>query len=154
AAGVINGVASINVLLPGGTPAGTYFIEADYGDPSLNFAASSDVTHSLTINGASTTTTASNVTTSFSQSAQSMPLSATVGRTGGTANEGRVTFTIVDGQGNTIGPAMSSPVTNGQASVDYVLPVGTAAGSYTIQTDYSDDAGDFVASSGQGTLAV
>jgi hypothetical protein len=151
---VSNGAASVNALLPGGTPAGTYFIEADYSDSSGNFASNSDDNQTLTISAADTTTTASNVTTIFSQGAQSVTLNATVTSSGGTVNEGSVTFRIVDSQGNTIGTAMSSTVSNGQASVGYVLPGGTAVGSYTVQADYSDDAGNFVASSGQGTLAV
>jgi hypothetical protein len=149
-----SGVASVNVLLPGGTPAGIYTILASYSDSTGNFAASSDNTHTLTVNAASTTTTASNVTTSFSQSGQSVTLTANVTSSAGAVNEGSVTFTIVDAQGNTIGTATSGAVSNGQASVNFALPSGTAAGSYTIQADYSDSAGNFAASSGQGTLAV
>jgi hypothetical protein len=150
-----SGVASINVLLPGGTPAGIYTIMASYSDSTGNFATSSDNTHTFTVNAASTTTTASNVTTSFSQSGQSVTLTATVTSDAGAVNEGNVTFTLVDAQGNTIGTATTSgTVSNGQASVSYTLPSGTATGNYTITAAYSDSAGDFTASSGQGTLAV
>jgi hypothetical protein len=153
-AGVSNGAASVNVVLPGGTPAGPYTIEADYSDSAGSFAPSSDNTHTLTINSASTTTTASTVTTSFSQSAQSVTLTASVTSSAGAVNEGIVTFTLVDAQGNTIGAATAGPVSNGQANVNYVLPAGTAPGSYTIEVDYGDLFGSFLASSGQGALGV
>ena len=110
--------------------------------------------YSLTINAASTMTTASNATTTFGASNQNVTLSATVTSTVGTVNEGSVTFTILDG-GTTIGTATSGSVTNGSASVSYTLPGGTAAKGYTIQADYHDATGNFADSSdGTHTLTI
>jgi hypothetical protein len=151
--GVSNGAASVNVLLPGGTPAGTYTIDAVY-NPGPDFTGSSDNTHTLTINPASTTITTSNATVTFSGSAQNVTLTANVTSTAGPVNEGTVTFTILRGS-TVIGTATTSnTVSNGVARVSYVLPAGTAAGTYTIQAVYSDILGNFAGSSGQGSLAV
>jgi hypothetical protein len=48
--GVANGNAVVSYTLPGSTAAGTYTIQAAYTDSSNNFAASSDNTHTLTVN--------------------------------------------------------------------------------------------------------
>jgi hypothetical protein len=145
---VSGGSASVQYALPGGTAAGSYTIEADYSDSSgNNFATSSDKTHSLTVSAASTTTTATSATATFSTSAQNVTLSASVTSGGGTVNEGSVTFTVVDSNGNTVGTATSSAVNNGSARVSYQLPGSTSAGSYTIEAAYSDSAGKFGASS-------
>ncbi len=93
-----------------------------------------------------TTTTASNVSVPFSTHAQNVKLTANVTSGSGTVNEGTVTFTVL--QGNTvIGQATTSnTVNNGQASVSYALPANLAAGTYTIDAQYSDGA-DFESTS-------
>jgi hypothetical protein len=145
---VSSGSASVNYVLPGNTAAGSYTIKAAYTDSSPgNFTASSDNTHSLAVSAASTTTTATSATATFSTSNQNVTLSATVTSGAGTVDEGELTFTLVDSNGNTIGTATSSAVANGSASVSYVLPGGTAVGSYTIEAAYSDSAGNFNSSS-------
>jgi fibronectin-binding autotransporter adhesin len=140
---VSNGSASANFSLPAGTAGGTYTIRAAYSDTSGNFATSSDNTHTLTVTAAPTTITASNATASFSSSAQNVTLTATVTSSAGTVNEGSVSFTLLDSNGNTVGTSTSGPVSNGSASVNFSLPAGTAAGSYTIEAAYSDSAGSF-----------
>jgi len=140
---VSNGSANANLSLPAGTAAGTYTIKVAYSDTSGNFASSSDNTHTLTVSAAPTTTTASNATASFSSSAQNVNLTATVTSSAGTVNEGSVTFTLLDSNGNTIGTSTSSTVSNGSASVNFSLPAGTVAGSYTIEAAYSDSTGSF-----------
>ncbi len=152
---VSNGQASVSYVLPGGTAAGSYSIEAAYSDSAGTFAASSDDTQTLTANAASTITTASSTAASFSTSVQDVTLSATVTSSAGTVNEGSVNFTLFDSNGNTIGTTTAGTVSNGQASVSYLLPGGTAAGSYSILADYSDSAGNFTASSDDSqTLTV
>jgi hypothetical protein len=103
----------------------------------------------------STTTTASAATATFSTHAQNVTLTATVTSSAGTVNEGSVTFTLLDSKGNTIGTATTGAVSNGSVSVSYSLPGGTAAGSYTIEADYTDSSGTFAASSDSShTLTV
>jgi trimeric autotransporter adhesin len=143
---VSNGSASVSYALPAGTAVGSYTIEAAYSDSSGNFASSSDNTHKLSVSAASTTTTAGNTTATFSTSAQNVTLTATVTSSAGTVNEGSVTFTLVDNNGNTIGTGATSAVTNGSASVNYSLPAGTAVGSYTIEAAYNDSASNFSSS--------
>ena len=74
---VSNGVASVLYTLPPGTPPGSYTIQVVYSGSS-SFAGSSDNTHTLTMVQAPTTTSASNATTDYSSSPQSVSLSATV----------------------------------------------------------------------------
>jgi hypothetical protein len=145
---VSNGSASASFALPASEAAGNYTIDVSYSDPPNNFTDNgTDTPGALTVRAASTTTTASNTTATFSESNQPVELTATVTSSAGIVNEGSVTFTVVDGSGNTIGTAISGNVSNGSARVSYVLPGGTAAGSYTIQAAYSDSAGNFTASS-------
>jgi hypothetical protein len=102
----------------------------------------------------STTTNASNVTVSFSPSAQSLTLSATVSNPAGAASEGVVTFIVRQGS-SVIGSATSSTAfNNGQVSVDYLLPGGLAAGRYSIEADYFDPQGHLAASSSTASLVV
>jgi hypothetical protein len=145
---VSNDSASTSFTLPAGEAAGNYVIDVSYSDTPNNFTDNgTDTPGALTVSAASTTTTASNTTATFSESNQPVELTATVTSSAGIVNEGSVTFTVVDGSGNTIGTAISGNVSNGSARVSYVLPGGTAAGSYTIQAAYSDSAGNFTASS-------
>lgn len=140
---VSNGQASVSYSLPAGTAAGSYTISAAYHDPANIFGDSSDTSRKLTVNAATTTTIAASATTAFSSSDQNVTLSAVVTSSSGAVNEGNVTFTLVDNKGNTIGTATPSSVSNGQASVSYVVPGGTAAGSYVIHANYIDLAGNF-----------
>jgi hypothetical protein len=133
---VSNGAASATFVLPGGTAVGTYTINASYTDSANNFANSADTTHTLTVSAATTTTTASNATIAFSTSNQTVTLTATVTSAGGTVNDGNVQFSITDSLGNVIGTATAGNVTNGSASVSYVIPAGTAPGTYTINAVY------------------
>ena len=65
--------------------------------------------------------------------------------TTGAVNEGTVTFTVKHGS-TIIGTATTSDtVSNGQASVNYVLPADTAAATYTIDAEYNPGH-DFTAS--------
>jgi hypothetical protein len=142
---VRNGRASVGYVLPAGTAAGSYSIDAVY-NPGADFIASSDTTHTFTVSPASTTTTASNVTATFSDSTQDVTLSATVSSGAGAVNEGTVTFTLKQGS-TVLGTATTSgTVSNGQASVSYVLPAGTAAGTYSIDVVYNPGP-DFTTSS-------
>ncbi|MFZ0688516.1 MAG: Ig-like domain repeat protein, partial [Acidobacteriaceae bacterium] len=133
---VSNGVASVLYTLPPGTPPGSYTIQVVYSGSS-SFAGSSDNTHTLTMVQAPTTTSASNATTDYSSSPQSVSLSATVTSEVGTVNAGTVTFTVLNGS-TPVGTATTSgTVSSGSASVSYTLPAATTIGSYTIQAVYN-----------------
>src|SRR5579883_2726108 len=146
---VSNGSASVSYSLPAGTAAGTYTIKADYTDSTGNLNASSDTSHALSVTSSTaspTTTAASNATATFSTGVSNVTLTATVTSSAGTVNEGKVTFTILKGT-TVIGTATSQNVSSGKASVSYALPAGTAAGTYTIEANYTDSTGKFAISS-------
>jgi CSLREA domain-containing protein len=136
AANVVNGSASASYTLPGGINAGTYTIVASYTGAG-GFNSSSDNTHTLTVNPASTTTTAANQTANFSSSTQNVTLSATVTSTGGTVNAGTVTFTVLNGATPVGTATTSAALTNGNASVSYTIPAGQVPATYTIKAVYN-----------------
>jgi hypothetical protein len=150
---VSNGIAAVFYTLPPGTPPGSYTIQAVYSGSST-FAGSSDSTHTVTMIQAPTTTTASNATTNYSSSPQSVSLSATVTSPVGTVNAGTVTFTVLNGS-TPVGTATTSgTVSSGSASVSYTLPAATTIGNYTIQAVYNGST-DFAGSSNNAhTLTV
>jgi large repetitive protein len=119
-------------------------------DPSLGAFEPQSAT--IMANNASATFGATNVTLSATVSDTETGTTAPVG-------EGKMTFTVVNSSsGQTVGTAATGTVTSkGNASVNYSLPGGplyTPAGSYTIDADYSDSSGNFLASSAQATLTI
>jgi large repetitive protein len=144
-ANVSNGTASASYILPAGTPAGTYTIDAEYF-PGADFASSSDNTHQLTIAQAATATTAINASAIYNPGGQNLILQATVNSAGGAVNGGTVTFTVLQGA-TPIGTPTAGAVSSGAASVSYALPGTAAAGTYTIQAVYSGAIGAFAGSS-------
>ena len=65
-----------------------------------------------------------------------MPLDATVTSPAGVVDEGTETFTILNGT-TVVGTPVTVNVSAGAASASYVLPAGTAAGTYIIQAVYN-----------------
>ena len=102
---VVNGVANAEYALPASTPGGIYTIQAVYSGTS-SLLGSSDSSHSLTISNASTNTAAASAATTFSVSAQTVALIATVTSAIGIVNEGQETFTILSG--NTVNRLLPS----------------------------------------------
>jgi hypothetical protein len=141
---VSGGAASVSYSLPTGQAAGTYIIKAVY-NPGSDYLTSSDSAHTLKINPASTTTTASAATATFSNAGQFVTLNAAVTSTGNTVNEGTVTFTILDGA-TVIGSATTNNVSAGAASVSYALPGNLPSKTYTIKAVYNPTA-NYVTSS-------
>jgi hypothetical protein len=100
---------------------------------------SSQATGDLVVSQSSTTTTAASATATHSASNQNVALSATVTSPGGTVGEGTETFTLLQGT-TVIGTAVTVNVSAGAAAATYVLPGGTAAGTYTIKAVYNGTA--------------
>ncbi len=151
---VQNGSASASFTLPAAEAAGKYTIDVSYSDTPDGFTDNgTDTAGTLTVNAAATTITASSTAVTFGTSSQNVTLTAAVTSSAGTVNEGKVTFTLVDNNGNTIGTATTSnTVTGGSVHVAYTLPAGLAAGTYTIKAVYRDStnnggAGNFADSS-------
>jgi hypothetical protein len=149
---VSGGVATASYSLPGGTSVQTLTITAVY-DGSANFSASSDATHTLTVGAASSTTAASNVTTTFSPSNQTVTLSAAVTSAAGTVNAGTVTFTVLN-VGTQIGSPVSATVSGGSASAAFTIPGGTAAAPLTIRAVYGGSANFQGSSDSAHTLLI
>jgi uncharacterized repeat protein (TIGR03803 family) len=84
-----------------------------------------------------TSVEASNQTTTFNTSSQSVTLSATVTPSSGTVNEGTVTFGVFSGSTQIGASVTSSTVASNTASVTFTLPAGTPIGSYAIHVSYS-----------------
>ena len=148
---VAAGAASATLSLPAGTAAASYTIDAIYNAGS-NFNASNG-SSTLTVDRRATTTTVQNANATFGDG--TVTLQATVaatpaGGTTSTVNAGTVTFTVRNGGGSVVGTATESgTVVNGHASVTYVLPTGTAAGSYIIDATYNPS-DNFLTSSASG----
>jgi hypothetical protein len=144
--GVSGGSASTTFTLPAGQAAGSYTILVSYSDSAGNFADGGDTSSALTVSKANVNTSAGMATATFSTSGQSVNLSASVSNArhpADTVNEGTVTFTVKDNQGNTVGSPVQGAVSGGTAGASFALPAGQAAGSYTILVTYSDGAGNF-----------
>ena len=142
---LVNGVASSAGYTA--TATGTDYWVATYnGDSDNNSVRSGTALEPVTVVPASSTTSASNVSTPFSTSAQSVTLNSTVTSAAGTVTEGTVTFTVKQGATVIGAPVTSGTVSGGAAVVSYSLPAGTAVGTYTIQAVYNPGA-DFTGSS-------
>ena len=122
-------------MLPAGTPAGTYIVQAVYNG-TTNFLGFTDKTHQLTISAAASATAAATASATFNGGAQNVTLNATITSAAGTVNEGTETFTILNGT-TPVGSAVMANVSAGAASVVYVLPAGTGGGTYIIQAVYN-----------------
>jgi CSLREA domain-containing protein len=99
---------------------------------------------------APTTTTASAQNAVFSESNQSVSLSAALTSTGGTVNGGTVTFSVFSGATQIGGSVTSSAVSSGSAGATFTLPANTGVGTYSIHANYSGTTtgtGDFLSSS-------
>ena len=120
-------------MLAGTYPSG---VSVSYTDTTTNNYTSANSTVALAVSAAATTTTLTTpkVNTTFSSKApQMVTLNATVASsTGGTVNEGKVTFTV----GTTL--TATGAVSGGQATAILTLPAGFAAGSYPITASYVD----------------
>jgi hypothetical protein len=151
---VSGGSASAVFLVPADTPAGTYTIQASYADTGTTYEPSSDSSHRLTIQPTASSVTAASVNTIFSESSPPVTFTATVTSPAGPVNEGTVTFSVYSGTTEIGTPVTSATVTAGSTSADFDVPSGTPAGSYTIQANYNDSAGNLNSSNNLGDTAT
>ncbi|HEX2913780.1 MAG TPA: Ig-like domain repeat protein [Chloroflexia bacterium] len=156
-----SGVATLNNVSLAGINAGSYpnAIAASYAGGTISgtsYAASSG-TANLTVTAATTATAVDPATVAYqASSASTVSLKATVTATSaGTpvVTTGKVLFTVTQGA-TTIGTATSGNISNGVATVNYSIPAGTPAGSYTISGVYTDTASNFSTSNGSNTLTI
>jgi hypothetical protein len=104
-----------------------------------------------------TTTAALNASASFSATDQNIALNATItANNAGAVNEGVVLFQVLKSDGVTgLGLSVRSTTVNqGNASVSYVLPGGTAAAAYFIKASYLGTANFGASSDTSHTLTV
>jgi hypothetical protein len=133
---------------------GTGTFSATFGTVGNQTISVADTT-TASINGNSNAVAVSATTTTmssgppvatFSSGQQAVPLVATITSNGGPVNAGTVTFTVLNGTIPVGPPVTSTIVTPGSALAVYLLPAGTAVGTYTVQASYSGG-GPFLASS-------
>ncbi len=128
-------VANATYTLLAKTPGGSYTIQAVYTDP-INFTTSTG-TNTLTVAAAATTVIPSSASGTFNSTAgEGISLAADVNSTAGTVTAGSVTFDVLDASSNLVAQDVVS-VANGIASGNYLLPAGTAVGTYTIKAVYN-----------------
>jgi hypothetical protein len=140
-ANVSNGLATATLMLPAGFASGSYTINAAYADSTnangvVNYNSSMATSPgTLKVNPAGTTILITSTTVNATYdigAAQTISLSALVlSPTGGTVNEGMVTFHVG-------ALTATAPVLGGVAATTLTLPAGFAAGNYSITAQYSD----------------
>jgi hypothetical protein len=153
----VNGVSSGPIAVTGGTAtdvltltgpslllAGSYpnGISANYTDAATNNYAPANATGNFAVTAAATATTITSTTirsTFNSTTAQTVTLTANVASaTGGSVNEGNVTFTLTNPNGANL--TAVGAVTGGTATATLSIPPGFAAGSYSFNASYADTA--------------
>jgi MBG domain (YGX type)/Dockerin type I domain/Bacterial Ig-like domain (group 3) len=82
-----------------------------------------------------TSVNASNIQVNYSSADQTVALSASVNSSTNSVNEGTVTFTVTG-----VGNAVTATVLQGNVTVNYTIPGGTASGSYPLLDSYNGTA--------------
>jgi hypothetical protein len=158
--GTVNasGQASATLAVPAGFAPGNYSYSASYADTNNAYGIPNYLPTSaqsvFTINPAPTAVAVAQATAGYNPSvSQNETLSANVTSTGGTVNEGSVTFTV--GALSTTAAVNSA----GLASTSLTLPAGFLGGTYAITASYADTANAngfplFANGTGTGTLTI
>ena len=144
------GSASASYVLPGGTTAGTYTIQAVY-DGTANYGSSTDSSQTLTVSAATTMTAAEGATATFGDA--SVMLSATITSPAGTVSQGTETFTILNGT-TAVGTPVTVNVVAGSATASYPLPEGTLPDTYVIKAVYNGTANFVGSTDASQTLVI
>jgi hypothetical protein len=154
-AAVHNGLASTALVVPGGTPVGSYTIQAVYSDATNNFVADLPSTTTLTILAPTSVSVGSLKSIPAHKKDQSVDVSATVSSPNGPVNHGTVTFALFDSNNVQVGlPVVANVMSNGTASATLVVLGGTPPGDYTVKAIYTDNQGVFADSSDSQPLTL
>jgi hypothetical protein len=145
-AGIVNGVASAIVTIPGGTQAGSYPIVANYSDPIYPSITASG-TANLVVSPPKVTIAANNFATPYSASASVVTLTANV------ANATASGYVLFQSPAGTSNGAVAH-VVNGVAIGSFTISAGTLPGNYPITADYTDPLNLGVFASGTATLNI
>jgi len=148
---VVNGAASADYVLPGGTAPQTLVIVAVYsGTADL---AGSTGTGSLLIGQADTTTTVDAATVPVPMVPTVVPLTARVSWADTVPiAEGTVEFAVTDAAGTPVGAPVAAAVADGIATVDFLVPA-VAAQRLTTSVTYSGTA-NLTGSTGRNVISV
>ncbi len=141
-----NGSASVLYTIPAGQQVSVYPVRAVYQDSLGNYVNSTDASHALTINSATSSVAVKTpAAVAFSSVSQTVSLTATATGAGGTPlTEGTITFRILDSKNTLVGIATGGNVnSSGAATVAYPLPAALASGTYSIQAVYHDSLRNF-----------
>ena len=147
-AGTAAGVATFSSLI---------FTSAATGDTLTATLASPNISATSTafdVAAASTTISVSSSSVAYSGSSQTVALSATVNSGGAGVNGGTVTFAVFNGASQIGSSATSNTASGGNASAVFVLPAGTAPGTYSIHATYNPSAAYAGSSETTATLIV
>jgi hypothetical protein len=149
---VVNGAASAEYVLPGGTAPQTLVIVAVYSGTSE--LAGSTGTGSLLIGQADTTTTVDVATVPVPMVPAVVSLTARVNWADSVPiAEGTVEFAVADAAGTPVGSPIATAVADGIATVDFLVPGGLAAQRLATTATYSGTA-NLIGSTGGNALSV
>jgi uncharacterized repeat protein (TIGR01451 family) len=135
AAAVIGSQAQSNVTLPSGQAPGTYTIQVAYQDPGGTYSDGGDVSSTLIVTPAATSTAATSIILPYSSGPQQVSVSGFVQSPYGTVNEGSVHFSIVLSNGQMV--QSTNFVNFGSATGQLFLPAGLAPGTYALSAIYN-----------------
>jgi hypothetical protein len=141
---VANGAATVNYVLPAGTGAGNYTVQAAYGDVSGTLAPSSDHTHTLIVNKAATVTQLV-VSSGNIAPGQSLTVTAHIVGPAKTVPSGSVLFSD--------GATLLTTVTVNAGAASFSTS-SLALGAHSLTAVYSGDANFLASSSAAATVTV
>ena len=142
---VANGAATVNYLLPAGTGAGNYTVQAAYSDAGGTFALSSDNTHTLIVNKAATATQLG-VSSGTINPGQSVTVTAHIVSLANSAPSGSVLFSD--------GAIPLSTVTVAAGAASYSTSSLAPGVTHSLTAVYSGDANLLTSSSTAATVTV
>ena len=149
---VVNGAASLVYALPANTPAKQYTLKVSYTATNYAAADNSAAPNTFTVTAGNTTVLVTNTTYLLNSVANLPRLTAQILSGGSAVNEGIVTFSVFNSSNQLVGSAVDSgTVTNGIAQVDYLLPLNTQQGMYTIMAAFKNSS-NFNAQTNAGPL--
>jgi hypothetical protein len=142
---VANGAATVNYVLPAGTGAGNYTVQAAYSDAGGTLASSSDNTHTLIVNKAATATLLG-VSSGTINPGQSVTVTAQIVGPASAAPSGSVLFSD--------GATPLSTVTVNAAAASFSTSSLAPGGTHSLTAVYSGDANFLASSSTAATVTV